>query len=253
MMERGTKMLGTTHKLIANLALACLDIKERHILYPRWGGIESGATLSDDFRIMWEPEEANSKKKQLVHRCYINSNNSKDHGCVVRAFDHSLGSISFIEDYQNGKLDGYKEDEFLENLGMFLGISCHHIADLCTPVHTGQIADPNEYGDKTTSRFHNRFERDIVKFTSSASLSFKKPKKVKINKSYFWNIAQHTYDTHFQKLEDIYPLKNGNENELVDMVSDIISQSVYHTASIWHTVLKTTKMTDRKWSYNPLL
>ena len=246
-------MLGTTHKLIANLALACLDIEERHILYPRWGGIESGATLSDDFKIMWEPEEGNSKKRQLVHRCYINSNNSKDHGCVVRAFDHSLGSISYIEDYLKGELDGYKEDDFLENLGMFLGIACHHIGDLCTPVHTGQIDDPKEYGYKTASRFHGRFERDIVKFTSSASLSFKKLKTVNINKKYFWGIAQYTYETHFIKLKEIYSLKQGNENKMIDMVSDIISKSVYHTASIWHTILKSTKMTDRKWSYKPLL
>lgn len=252
MMARGTKMLGTTHKLIANLALACLDVEERHILYPRWGGIESGATLSDDFKIMWEPEEPKSKKKQLVHRCYINSNDPKDHGCVVRALDHSLGSISFIEDYQNGKLDGYKEDEFLENLGMFLGISCHHIADLCTPVHTGQVADPNEYGYKTTSRLHSRFERDIVKFIPSASLNLKKPKKININKNYFWNIAQYTYGMHFTKLKDIYPLKQ-DEDILVDMISDIIGKSVYHTVCVWHTVLKTTGMTDRKWSMQPLL
>lgn len=246
-------MLGKTHKLIANLALACLDIEERHILYPRWGGIESGATLSDDFKIMWEPEEANSKKKQLVHRCYINSNDPKDHGCVVRAFDHSLGSISFIEDYRKGELGGYEEDDFLENLGMFLGISCHHIGDLCTPVHTGQIDDPNEYGSKTTSRFHGRVERDIVKFTHFASLSFKKPKAVSINKEYFWDIAQYTYETHFTKLKNIYPLKQDNEDELVNMISDIISKSVYYTASIWHTVLKSTKMTNRKWSLKPLL
>lgn len=246
-------MLGTSHKLIANLALACLDIKERHILYPRWGGIESGATLSDDFKIMWEPEEFKSSKKQLVHRHYVNSDNPKDHGCVVRALDHSLGSISFIKDYLKGDLDGYEEDDFLENLGMFLGISCHHITDLCTPVHVGKISDPNKYGYKILSRFHNRHKKDIVQYTTFASLRLKKPIIVKINKKYFEKIAQYTYNTHFTRLEKIYPLKNSQENILIDMVSDIINQSVHHTASIWHTVLKTTKMTDRKWSYRPLL
>ena len=58
-------MLGKTHQLVANLSLACLSQKERHIMYPRWGGIESGATLSDEFRIMWEIEEVGSDKKQL--------------------------------------------------------------------------------------------------------------------------------------------------------------------------------------------
>ena len=51
-------MDGSSHRLVANLALACLNGEERGILYPRWRGIESGATLSDDFRIMWEPAEA---------------------------------------------------------------------------------------------------------------------------------------------------------------------------------------------------
>ena len=253
MRRRGNKMLGTTHRFIANIALACLDEDERHILYPRWGGIESGATLSDDFKIMWEPEEPKSKKKQLVHRCYINSKNPKDHGCVVRALDHSLGSISFIEDYQKGQLDSYGEDDFLENLGMFLGITCHHIGDLCTPVHVGQIDDPNEYGYKTTSRFHNRFECDIVKLTSSASLSFKAIKKISISREYFWNIAQDTYKTYFMELKNIYPFKQNNEEKLINIISGIISKSVYHTASIWHTVLKSTQMTDKKWSMKPLL
>ena len=50
-------MNGDAHVLVANLALAFIDEAQRHILYPRWGGIESGATLSDHFRIMWEIEE----------------------------------------------------------------------------------------------------------------------------------------------------------------------------------------------------
>lgn len=67
-------MNGNTHTYVANLALALLPEKERHILYPRWGGIEAGATLSDHFRMMWEIEEPGSPGKQLIHRCYVDSN-----------------------------------------------------------------------------------------------------------------------------------------------------------------------------------
>ena len=54
-------MRGDSHCFVANLALACLTEKERHILYPRWGGIEAGATLSDHFRIMWASIEPGSR------------------------------------------------------------------------------------------------------------------------------------------------------------------------------------------------
>ena len=63
-------MNGDSHCLVANFSMACLSPDERHILYPRWGGIEAGATLSDQFRIMWEPIEPGSKDRQLVHRCF---------------------------------------------------------------------------------------------------------------------------------------------------------------------------------------
>lgn len=92
-------MLGKTHQLVANLSLACLSQKERHIMYPRWGGIESGATLSDEFRIMWEIEEVGSDKKQLVHRCYVDSKDPKNHGCITRSLNHAEACIGFIESY----------------------------------------------------------------------------------------------------------------------------------------------------------
>ena len=88
-------MLGKTHILVANISLACLNQKERHILYPRWGAIEAGATLSDELKIMWEPEAAGFPR-QLVHRCYVDSTDIKNHGCVTRAWDHAEGSISFM-------------------------------------------------------------------------------------------------------------------------------------------------------------
>ncbi len=116
------------------VAMACLDDEERRILYPRWAGIEAGATLSDDFRVMWEPVSAQVQDRELVHRCYVDSDDPKDHGCITRALDHSEGSISFARSYLAGELQGsYNEEEFLENLGMFMGVLSHHVADLCTP------------------------------------------------------------------------------------------------------------------------
>ncbi len=241
-------MLGKTHQLVANLSLACLSQKERHIMYPRWGGIESGATLSDEFRIMWEIEEVGSEKKQLVHRCYVDSNDTKDHGCVTRALDHAEGCIGFIESYSE---EDSTEEEFLENLGMFMGITSHHIADLCTPVHVGHKINFKNLGYSSLSRFHNKVERDIFRFQNKSSINFSKPKLVELSDKYFWNIANDTYNNIFLKLESIYETKD--EQSIIDISSQVVSNAVKHTTDVWHTILHKTKMTKRKWTMQPLI
>jgi hypothetical protein len=245
-------MNGSSHRLVANLALACLNGKQRGILFPRWGGIEAGANLSDEFRIMWEPVEAGSKAKQLVHRCYVDSDNPKDHGCMTRALDHAEGSIGFINDYLAGELEGaYTEDEFLENLGMFLGIACHHICDLCSPVHVGHKIDYKSLGYKSFARFHGRVERDLERLSKQVSLKLRKPKSVKFTNEYFWGIAQETHDKVFLRLEDAYTSKA--KEILSELASSSVSLAVNHTVDTWHTIISATKMQDRDWSMQPLL
>lgn len=241
-------MLGKTHQLIANLSLARLSQKERHIMYPRWGGIESGATLSDEFRIMWEIEEVGSDKKQLVHRCYVDSKDTKNHGCITRALNHAEGCIGFIESYSE---EDSSEEGFLENLGMLMGITSHHIADLCTPVHVGHKIDYRNLGYSSLSRFHNKVERDIFRFQNKSSIKFSKPKLVELSNKYFWNIANDTYNNIFLKLEVVY--KTKDEPSMIDISSQVVSNAVKHTTDVWHTILHKTKMTKRKWTMQPLI
>ena len=245
-------MTGTIHQLIANLSLACLDVRERHILYPKWGGIESGATLSDEFRIMWEPEEAGSKNKQLVHRCFVDSDDSKNHGCVTRAWDHATGCVSFIGDYLKGDLsDAYTEDEFLENLGMFLGITCHHIGDLCTPVHVGHKMNYSKAGSKSRTHFHTKVERDITRFSIQAAPRLPKPQNTTLSKDLFIDIAKETYTLLFLNLENDYA--TNNKKAKIEMTSLSIGNAVKHTANVWHSILKGSGMLARNWSMQPLL
>lgn len=241
-------MLGKTHQFVANLALACLSQKERHIMYPRWGGIESGATLSDEFRIMWEIEKLGSDKKQLVHRCYVDSDDSKDHGCVTRALNHAEGCIGFIESYDP---DNDTEEDFLENLGMFMGITSHHIADLCTPVHVGHKIDFKGLGYSSLSRFHNKVERDILRFQNRCAIEFSKSAVVEFSEKYFWDIARKTYQDQFLLLEDIY--SNKDEKSIIKFSAQAISNAVNYTAEVWHSILFKTNMTKRQWTMQPLL
>lgn len=243
-------MTGTTHRLVAMLAMACMNDKERGILYPRWGGIEAGATLSDEFRIMWEPESVGSDNRQLVHRCFVDSDDSRDHGCVTRALGHAEGSISFIRDWIADHT-GWTEDQFLEDLGMFLGVASHHIADLCTPVHVGHGADAKAMGFRGRKDLHRRIERDLERHASEVRLQLRPARKVKLSRGFFWRIAERAYETWYRRLADIYP--HAGDGPLMAMTSDVLSQAVRHTKDVWHTVLLSTGMTDRKWSKQPLL
>ncbi len=245
-------MNGPTHTFVAMMAMACLNGKERHILYPRWGGIEAGVTLSDEFRIMWEPRDAENQDRELVHRCFVDSSAPKDHGGVTRSLDHSEGSISFIQSYLDGELEGsYNEDEFLENLGMFLGVLCHHVADLCTPVHVGHGIDHASLGVRSAKAFHSKVERDIGRLASRCSLNMFPPELAEPSREYFWAIATETYNSAFVRLESIY--QTGDDDALLEVVSHSISMAVKHTRDLWHTILSRTDMTSRKWSLQPLL
>lgn len=245
-------MTGSTHCLIAQLALENLSPAERAILEPRWESIEAGATLSDHFRIMWEQEEPGSKDKQLVHRCYVDSTDIKNHGCITRALDYTQGTISFIEAYLEGQLEGaYSEEEFLENLGMFLGVASHHIADLCTPVHVGHKIDPQSFGYPSLSRLHTKVERDIQRFSKNFILKPVEYREVIFTKEYFWQIAKETYDNYFLLLPEIYtpPMPD----KIKGMATDVVTSATKHTINTWKSTMSSTNMLERIWSTEPLV
>lgn len=245
-------MDGSSHRLVANLALACLEQPLRHILYPRWGGIESGATLSDDFRVMWEIREAGSTERQLVHRCYLDSDDPRDHGCVTHASSYATGSLGFAEQYMAGELgDAYTEDSFLENLGMFLGVVSHHVADLCTPVHVGHRIDFRGLGFRRLSSMHRRVEKDIGRHALKTGIKLRKPRVVDLEETHFWDIARTTYEEWFLALPHIYGREAAIPVE--EMAATAVGRAVTETADVWLTVLSRSKMLDRKWSMQPLL
>ena len=97
----------------------------------------------------------------------------------------------------------------------------------------------------------SQVERDIDRSLFSSQIQFYKPKIVNLTKPYFKSIAQNTYNNHFLNIENIYFDKN--KEEVQKMVSQILSNSIKYTTDVWHTVLSKSKMTDRKWSMQPLL
>jgi len=208
-------------------------------------------TLSDDFRIMWEPQSLEDPTRQLVHRCFVDSEAPRDHGCVTRALDYSEGSLDFASKYIQGELDGYSEDEFLENLGMFLGVASHHIADLCTPVHVGHKIDYVGLGFRSLSRLHSKVERDIGRLASRVPLKLARPKKIKLESPLFWQIATDTYEKWFVRLPEIYG--EPDQQLLEEMVGATITEAVRHTANVWRTVLEDAGMLGQEWSQQPLL
>jgi len=248
----GAAVNGSTHRLVAMLAMACLDDDERRIVYPRWGAIDAGTTLSDEFRIMWEPAAAGSEERELVHRCFVDSDDPRNHGGVTRSLDHAEGSISFIQSFLDGELEGsYTEDEFLEDLGMFVGVLSHHVADLCTPVHVGHKMDYGRVEGRSMAAFHGKVERDLGRLASRCSIGMSPARLVDVSREYFWSIAKDTYDTAFVRLESVY--RDGDDDALLGIVSDRMTSAVRHTRDLWHTIFSRTNMTARKWSLQPLL
>lgn len=237
-------MNGQMHRLIAEMSLAHLDGEARGILSPRWFGIEAGATLSDDFRIMWEPETA-GEPRQLVHRCHVDSDDRKDHGGVTRCLDHAAGSICFIRDWMEDPT-GYTEVEFLENLGMFLGILSHHIADLHTPVHVGHRLGPDQLGFRTVKAMHAGVERDMARVCKRVSVETTPVRPRQITRDTFWNFAEDTFNRWYLRLDDIYP--DPDEAALEEMTSALLAASVSATRDLWSTILTDSGMTCRSWS-----
>jgi hypothetical protein len=134
---------------------------------------------------------------------------------------------------------------------MFLGVVCHHISDLCSPVHVGHKLNVKSLGYPTLSKFHNKVERDILRFQTRSTIDISKPKVIKISDKYFWKIAKETYFDSFLKLHENYSKKD--KMLLIDMTSKALSNAVKHTVNVWHTILHKTKMVERKWSMQPLI
>lgn len=243
-------MKGTTHRLIANIALACLEMDQRHVLYPRWQGIESGATLTDEFRAYWDKVGPDGQS-QLVHRCYIDSDKKKHRGSVFLLENYTTRSIGFVEAFLDGQLEGaYTEVSFLENFGMYLGIISHHLCDLCTPVHVGHKLDYEKLGYKSYSRFHQKLERDIARYAKKVEIALRKPKRVALNRNHFLEIAQKTYENQFLDLEKLY--MSGQDAGIVNMCAKCINDGIRHTVDIWYTILKESKITDHDWTREQL-
>ncbi len=240
------------HNLVVNVALACQEPEHRRILFPRWKGLEAGATVSDEFRAIWDIAAAGEQRKHLVHRAYVDSDDPKDHGAARHALDYSTGSLSFAETYLAGELrDAYTTEEcFLENLAMFLGIVSHHVADMCTPVHVGHKMDYRRAGSRSAAAFHKKFERQMGRLAYRARLTIKKPEVVDLTHEYFWSIAECAYAELFLPLESIYAENDQDGKRTV--TSKALSLAVQHTADIWHTVLTRSGMADQEWSESPL-
>lgn len=244
-------MKGTTHQLIVGISLACLDESSRQVLFPRWRGILDGATLTDEFRAYWDPM-GDSDRKHLIHRCFVDSDDPKNHGAIEHLLNYSTGSVGFVGLFLDGDLgDAYSEVSFLENFGMYLGIVSHHICDICTPVHVGHRLNFRKLGYPTLARFHGKVERDIARFARPGQVTIPQPQKVQLTGEYFWSIAKSTYDEQFTTLEDLY-LDDDREG-IAAMSRRSISRALKHTVDVWATIMSESGITAHNWTIEPLI
>lgn len=230
-------MKGFAHVRVAELAAEVMADDLRPAIGLLWEGIETGVTLTDEFRWFWDPDEQESViNRVLMHRCYVDSDSPNDQGCPVQIVRYAMGTPEFFELYAQGELDDYGEEGFLLTAGAYLGVMTHHIADLHTPVHVGSQLPIASVGYSTNAGFHSRVEADLD-YTARTVESIKPydPQPINLTADTFLSIADWVYNEFYLKLPDIYgppaPL-----NVRTDFFAGCVRSAARVTADVWATV-----------------
>jgi hypothetical protein len=109
-------------------------------------------------------------------------------------------------------------------------IECLYMAGLCTPVHLGHRVDVKPLGLRNLSRFHNRAERDMAKFSKTVPVYLPRAQKTPITEDGFWSIAKRTHYDGFRRLAELYD--EYRENERRSMALRAMSEADRHTVPV---------------------
>ncbi len=202
-----------------------------------WEGIQAGATRPEEFRMLQGPEEQDGVERMLMHRCYVDSSDPKERGCPDQISRYATGTVSFIEDFAGGELEGGCDGtEFRRNCGSFFGVIAHLAADLWTPVHLGRRLQPSDLRYAHRRGFHWGVEADLEKAaaTIEGSLEYR-PERVPLDSAHYARLASQLYRRLYLELPVIYG-KNRRAEDVRRFAEECIVGAACTTADIWHTV-----------------
>lgn len=235
-------MRGASHLAIVKLAASVMPTEYSGFLSRLQEGIKEGASLTDEFRWYWEMDDGNVGRRIRMHRCYMDSDDHRDHGCPVQIVRYATGIPGLLEGWVDGTLaDLYDDDElFFLNAGSYFGIVSHHIADLCTPVHVGHAVHPTVFGYRSRAGLHSRVEADLDRAAASIdSLQPFTPQPNLPTVQTLESVASKIYRDFYLRMASVYrPLQPAPVRAA--FFSGCIVAAAKLTAEIWLGILTST-------------
>lgn len=237
-------MRAAAHLRVVSLAVEVMPRPFAALLGRLREGIECGATLPDEFRSYWDVDGGPGRNRVLMHRCYVDSEERRDHGCPVQVRRYVEGAPRFFEDWAEGKLNGcYDVESFALNAGAFLGVLSHHVCDLWTPVHVGCSIPPSALGYKTRAGLHSRVEADLDRAARRVDTILPyAPSKLDLTVGALETVAQAVFDRYYLRLSGIYPAA-GSPDVRAQFLEPCIRGAAQSTADAWLTVLRAVRAT----------
>ena len=234
-------MKRNAHIRVAELATNHLPDPWATPIAALWEGIETGATLPDEFVAYWDTDDqVGVISKVRMHRCYMDSDDPRDRGCVIQIVRYATAIPGFVEDFASGDLEGsYDDEEFALNLGMFFGIASHHIADMHTPVHVCSHVDPATVGARSSAGFHTRIETDLDRAAAAVeTIQPYRPQTVALEHPAIEALAQAAFDDFVPRLPLVYGPKATLDSR-VEAMTECVRRAAQATADVWSAVLNT--------------
>ena len=150
-------MLYKTHVHVVENAVNLVDEPLGAMLKKHLDWLIAGQEVPDSFT-RWNPDPDIYEKdaeKVLAHRFYVDSRERKSRGLIPHIIMYAEGIISYIKDTHSSPIMETIEEQQMD-WTLQIGILCHLVSDLVTPVHIGSAKDKEL--EKMKKGFHSRFE-----------------------------------------------------------------------------------------------
>lgn len=225
-------MNGKTHTWVALQAKNQMKEPYQSFLDDEWEWVE-GAVLLPDSHLRYDTTDAGElnpeyKKRFPVHSHDFDTGVPHGYGLVGEAFRYFDGPAAFIRDCKEDDTDSY-----YGQIAFYMGMLCHFIGDLCTPVHVGSKFD-SQLKELLGLRFHQRIESKMQRLIKNIDVSPIKTSKLPvIGRPYFEGIAKNFTFSLYGELVQLL----SDQNRLDKRLKEALLKSVEVTTVAWTALL----------------
>ncbi len=236
-------MDGLTHIWVCVKAKALLPEGFQVFLQQEWDWLECAVTLPDS-HLRYDTTNADEldtefKKRFPVHRYNCDAQVPHGYGLVGQAWRYFEGSISFIQDCRDGVTSN--PNYYYGQTAFYMGMLCHFIGDLCTPVHVGSRLD-HQLVELFGNYFHQRIEARLRRVSQNLEMKLMPSiQPIPIGRSFFESIARDFAYPIYQELPSLV----ANLVVLDKQLARVLLRSVKDTATAWVSLLTAGKFQPR--------